>query len=227
MKKKLYVLSVGGSLIVPESGKIGQDFLKKLLFFLEKELKKGNKFIIVAGGGKTARDYIKGARAVKKVSDKEADYLGILSTRLNANLLKTLLGNKAFTKVLDNPNEEIKTNKIIIAGGYKPGQSTDAVATQLAVTYGALEVINLSNIDYVYDKDPKLKGAKKIENLTWNELFKITGRNWQPGKNTPFDPVASKIAQKNNLKVIMISGKDFKSLNNYFQGKKFRGTVVS
>jgi uridylate kinase len=225
--KKTYVISVGGSLIVPESGKINNKFLSKFLNFVEKQIKKDNKFILVTGGGKTARDYISGVKGIKKISDKEADYLGILVTRLNANLLKTFLGKKAFKEVLEDPYKKVNTDKIIIAGGYIPGQSTDAVAVSMAVTYKVDKIINLSNVDYVYDRDPKDRGAKKIENMSWAELLEITGSEWQPGKNIPFDPVASKLAKKNNLKVIMLSGKNFKNIDNYFQDKKFKGTTVS
>ena len=51
----------------------------------------------------------------------------------------------------------------MVAGGWMPGRSTDDDAVRLAKIYGAEMVINLSNIDYVYDKDPnKYKDAKKL-----------------------------------------------------------------
>lgn len=226
MDNKPFVISLGGSLIVPESGKINYSFLKNFLKIIEKELKKGSKFIIITGGGKTARDYILGANKTVKLKNADSDSLGIVCTRLNARLLKVLLGDKAYKDIIEDPRKVIKTNKIILAGGFKPGQSTDAVATQLAVAYNVKKIINLSNIDYIYSKDPKLKGAKKLKELNWSRLLKITGEKWVPGKNVPFDPVASKIAKKNKMELAFISGKSLKNLEKYLNGESFVGSVV-
>jgi uridylate kinase len=86
----------------------------------------------------------------------------------------------------------------------------------------------MTNIDYVYDKDPnKYKDAKKITKLSWNNFLDIIGREWTPGKNTPFDPVASKLAQKNNINVVILNGNKINNLNNYLQDKKFKGTIIT
>ena len=57
----------------------------------------------------------------------------------------------------------------MVAAGWHPGWSTDFVATILAERLQAKTILNLSNIDYVYDKDPnKYKDAKKIKlTLLW------------------------------------------------------------
>ena len=53
-------------------------------------------------------------------------------------------------------------------------------------------IINMSNIDYVYDKDPKKnKDAKKIKNIFWRRYRKISGNKWEAGLNKPFDPIAA------------------------------------
>ena len=96
----------------------------------------------------------------------------------------------------------------------------------IAKNYGAKTVINLSNIDYVYTKDPKLAGAKKIEKISWTEFRKIVGNKWDPGLHAPFDPIASKHAQQNKLRVVVMNGKDFKNLENLISGRKFKGTVI-
>ena len=124
--------------------------------------------------------------------------------------------------------KKVITNKSIInAAGFKPGHSTDTDAVLLAKTYGAKEVINLSNIEYVYDKDPsKFKSAKKIEKINWNEFRKIVGNKWVAGANEPFDPVASREAEKLGLKVSILKGTDLKEVDNVLSGRKFRGTVI-
>ena len=53
----------------------------------------------------------------------------------------------------------------------------------------------------------------------------MVGDKWDPGLHAPFDPVASKHAQKEKMKVV-IMGKNLKNLDNFLNGKRFKGTVV-
>ncbi len=224
-QRKIFVISLGGSLIVPE--KIDVSFLKRYKAVILKQIEKNSSFIIITGGGKTCRKYQKALTKISKPNEKTLDWLGIYSTRLNARLIQMIFGKLSATEIVENPAKKIKFGKILIASGYKPGRSTDYVATALAKKYGARTVINLSNVSYVYDKDPKkFKNAQKQKRLSWNELLKITGRKWTPGKNVPFDPTAAKFAKKNKLKVIVTNGKDLKNLRSILEGKKFNGTVI-
>ena len=96
---KTVVISLGGSIIVPD--RIQVAFLKKFKEFILKFLKKDYKFIIVTGGGSTARNYIKAADRVTKINDEDKDWLGIHATRLNAHLLRTIFKKQAYPVVLD------------------------------------------------------------------------------------------------------------------------------
>jgi len=225
---KTFVLSVGGSLIVTKSG-VDIGFLKQFRTFILKEATAGSKFYLVVGGGSTARTYIRAALAVTTIGNPDRDWVGIRATRLNAQLLRVILGSQTFKNVVTNPTKIIKTNKpIVVVGGYKPGWSTDHVAILLAKHNNLKTVINLSNIDYAYDRDPrKFKDAKKIETTSWPEFRKIVGNKWQPGLNVPFDPVASREAAKNKIKVIILNGQKLANLGQCLEGKKFRGTVIS
>ncbi len=226
MQKKTFVLSLGGSIVVPDG--IDSGFLKKFKVFIQKEISKGNRFVIVCGGGATARKYRDaGAAVVHKMPIEDLDWLGIHATRLNAQLLRTIFRGLAYQKVIKDPTQKRHINAdLIIAAGFRPGNSTDYCAVMIAKNYGAKTVINLSNIDYVYTKDPKLSGAKKIEKISWPEFRKIVGNKWDPGLHAPFDPVASKHAEQNKLKVIVTNGRNFKNLENIFSGKKFKGTTI-
>lgn len=227
-KNKTFIISLGGSLIVPEGG-IDWRFLKKFRELIISQTKKGRKFFLISGGGVTARDYIMGADKILKVSDNDRDWLGIHATRLNAHLLRTVFRDIAHPEIIKNPTIHISTNKkIIIGGGWKPGWSTDYVATMIAQEYEVDTVINLSNIEYAYDKDPKkYKDAKKIENIDWKNFRKIVGNKWTPGLNMPFDPIASKKAQNLGLEVVITNGKKLTNLEKCLNGEKFKGTVIS
>lgn len=223
-----YILSLGGSLIVPTKG-VDLKFLKQFRHFILKEVKYGHKFFIITGGGTTARDYIKAAAGVSHLSQTDGDWLGIHSTRLNGHLLRTILADVAHPEIITNPLKRIKTKKpVIIAAGYKPGWSTDYVATLLAREYKIKTLLNLSNIDYVYDKDPKkFPQAKLIKEIAWSDFRKIVGNKWSPGLNAPFDPVASKLSQTLKLKVIILNGRQISNLSRCLNGQSFKGTVIS
>ncbi len=226
--KKSIVISLGGSLIVPKAG-IDFVFLKKFKKLIESCAKDGYKFIIVCGGGTTAREYIKMARKVVKLSNEEADWLGITATRLNAHLVRTIFGRAAHPEIVSNPTQKINfTEAVLVGAGWKPGFSTDYDAVLLAKTYGAKTVINLTNIDYLYDKNPnEYPDATKIKQIDWAGFRKIVGDKWTPGANTPFDPVATRAAQKLGLKLILANGKKIANLANIINGKKFIGSIVN
>ena len=224
--KKIYVISFGGSLIVP--AEIDIKILKKFKNIIEKEIKKAKKFIIITGGGKTARNYQNAAKALTKVSNEDLDWLGIHATRINAHLLLTIFRKYAYFRIIKNPKEKINfKEKILIAAGWKPGFSTDYDAVLLAKTYNSDTIINLTNVDYVYDKDPnKFKDAKPFKEISWKDYLKLIEQKWIPGMSAPFDPIASKLAQKFKFKVIILNGKKLKNLENYLANKNFQGTII-
>ena len=222
-KKEVVIISVGGSVIVPDE--IDIRFLKQLKKLVKNYLKK-YRFVLITGGGKTARDYQKAAASIAKPNTEDLDWLGIHATRLNGHLLRTIFRDEAHPVIIKNPNTKVKFNKVLIATGWKPGCSTDYDAILLAKTLKAKIVINITNIDYLHDKDPrKYISAKKILNIGWKGFRKIVGNKWSPGLNAPFDPIASREAQKQNMKLVLI-GNDLDNLKKFLDKKKFKGSVV-
>lgn len=229
MNKKMIVISLGGSLIVP--GEIDWKFLKQFKKIIETEIDKGCRFIIVTGGGKTCRNYQNAAKKITNLTSDDLDWIGIHSSRLNAHLIRTIFRNNAHPIINKNPYDLesfLKTKEaILVAAGYRPGNSTDYISILLAKHFEIKKVVNLSNIDYVCDKDPrKFKDAKKIKEISWGEFQKIVGDKWDPGLNAPFDPVASKIAAKEDIEVAILNGKKLSNFKKYLDGEKFAGTTI-
>jgi len=168
-KEPPIVISIGGSLLVTDKG-IDTRFLKNLNTFIRKYIKRGKRFFLVAGGGVTARKYRDaGKDVVGGMSMDDLDWIGIHATRLNAHLLRTIFEDIAHPRIIENYDKKLRNWKesLVIGAGWKPGWSTDYDAVILARDYGANLIINLSNIDWVYDKDPrKYKDAVVIEKLT-------------------------------------------------------------
>lgn len=228
-KTETIVMSVGGSLIVP--GEIDTTFLNKLKSFIEKETAAGRRFIIIAGGGRTARNYQEAAAAVTDLKNEDLDWMGIHATRLNGHLLRTIFRDIAYHEMITNPDtvEDIPGNPaVVIASGYRPGASTDLRAVQIAELIGAKKVINLSNIDYAYTADPKSNPeAEKIEQISWTDFRALIPDEWDPGLSSPFDPVAARSAESAGIGVAIINGDKLTEVAKYLADEPFVGTSIS
>jgi uridylate kinase len=226
--QKTIIISLGGSLVAPPEG-INVDFIKKFKKFILAEIKNGYKFYLVVGGGATARQYCQAANQITKLSSAELDWIGIRASRLNAFLIKSIFGSTAYSEVIIDPLQNITTKKnITIAAGWKPGWSTDYVATKLAEKNNIKTIINLSNINYVYSADPRIdKNAQPLTQISWPNFCRLVGNKWKPGLNSPFDPIASRLAKKLNLEVAIINGQKFPEIKKYLKQKNFQGTLIS
>jgi len=225
------IISVGGSLVVPNGG-VDTNFLSKFNAFIRKQLakNKNRQFFLIIGGGTTARHYRDAGRTVlgHELTPDDLDWLGIHATKLNAHLVRTIFRDIAHPYILKHYEIIRKvTEPVVVAAGWKPGWSTDYDAVLLCEDYGANTVVNLSNIDKVYNKDPReFKDARSYDKISWSAFRKIVGDKWIPGINAPFDPVAAKKAQDLGIKVVVLDGGNFENLENYFAGKKFVGTTI-
>lgn len=228
-EQETVVISVGGSLIVPDT--IDTLFLSDFRNLIEQQVATtGRRFIIIAGGGKTARRYQDAAAAVTELDPEDLDWMGIHATRLNGHLLRTIFRDIAYPEMITNPDEVTdvpKDARLIIAAGYRPGASTDLRAVQIAINCGATKLMNLSNIDYVYTEDPrKNPDAKKIEDITWADFMKLIPTEWNPGLSSPFDPVAARTAEKHTIEVSIVNGQKIGEIENYLNQRPFIGTRI-
>lgn len=230
-KDNIIVISLGGSLIVPDE--IDWRFVKSFKEIIKKQIAKGSRFIIITGGGKLARRYQDAAiKVTNKLTDDDRDWLGIHATRMNAHFIRTIFRANAHPVINTNPNDlenfySFKEN-ILVAAGWRPGFSTDYDAVVLGKYFNVKTIINMSNIDYVCDKDPnKFKDAKKLKNIAWPDFRTMVGNKWDPGMNAPFDPIASKLAMEGKMEVVILNGKKLKNMENCLEGKKFNGTVIN
>ncbi|MBI4399725.1 UMP kinase [Candidatus Micrarchaeota archaeon] len=222
------VLSIGGSLLNP--GKPDLPYIRQTCSLLEK-LKKLHTIAIVTGGGSSARTY---ANAIRSLSNNEfiADEAGISSTKQNSYLLIACLKDSAYPKVPDTFEDAahaLLTGKIVVMGGTIPGITTDADASLLAEKINADRVINLSNVDAIYDSDPrKNKNAKKFPRLSFSELVELATSNDQrkAGTHFIFDLLGCKIIARSKIETHFVNGKNLTDVENAINGKKHNGTIV-
>jgi uridylate kinase len=223
------VLDLGGSLVAPDN--IAVDFLQNFKRLVGDYLKSdtSRRLIMVIGGGGPARTYQEAYRRISsKPKNDEADWIGIAATRLNARLIKAVFEEHCADEVVTDPtNVPGFTGRILVASGWKPGFSTDYDAVLLAEKFEAKVLINLTNIAKVYTADPKTDTtATPLDKVSWKEFGDITGTEWVPGKNTPFDPTAVKKASQMKLIVVSALGTDLENLRLILEDGDYVGTTI-
>ena len=224
------VISLGGSIVAPDG--VDEVFLKHFSCLIGELLSRDDKrrFILVVGGGGPARAWQNAYRNIcPKTENEQADWIGVTATRLNAQLVKAVMGGWCTQEVVYDPTQvEPLMGRVLVAAGWKPGFSSDYDAVLLAERFQANAVINLSNIEKIYSDDPKKNPeAKPIDAISWTDFCAMVGDEWVPGKNVPFDPIASRHAAKLGLKVICAAGKNLPNLKNILLGEPFTGTTIS
>jgi uridylate kinase len=223
------VISLGGSIVVPNT--VDTSFVNRFVGRMRDRLERDPswRLAIVIGGGATARVYQQAARSLNAECPAEVqDRIGIAATRVNAEVIRAAFGNLCTDPIVTDPTSPgPNPGRVVIGGGWKPGFSTDNVSVRLAESLGASTVINLSNIKQIYTADPKKDtNAKPLTEIAWSELLEIVGDEWIPGKNTPFDPIATRRAAKLKMKVIAADGRDLDNLDAILDGRSFVGTTI-
>ncbi|MCI0503090.1 UMP kinase [Candidatus Micrarchaeota archaeon] len=224
------VLSIGGSSIIPD-GKPDLAFLRALSTLIKRSK---NSFGILCGGGTVARLYANAARELG-AGEYEADSIAIRSTRQNAALLIAALesaGIDVHGRVIDDfefAKEPARKNKAVVMGGTIPGITTDTDSVLLAEAIGAKRLVNVSNVDAIYDSDPrKNPNAKRYAKMGYEELIALASSSDKrmAGTNFVFDLLACKLIARSKIETHFVSYKKMEDLEAAIEGKKHGGTVV-
>jgi len=229
MRMSTIVLSIGGSILTPENDEKPSDYIGSLAALL-KRLSNENKLYVVVGGGPLARKYIGIARNLGG-NEITLDGIGIASTRLNARLLITALGEFAYPSPVETYEEALvgaQKFPVVVMGGTHPGHTTDAVSVMLAEFIGADKFINATSVDGVYTADPAVdSSATKLDKLTPNKLIEITFQSAaQAGPHIVIDPLAARIIKRSGITTYVLHGRDLEALENAIIGKSFNGSIV-
>jgi uridylate kinase len=225
--KKVMVLSLGGSLIIPNEADI--KFLKKFKEVLEKH-SKNYRFVVVCGGGSTARKYINGLKAAGKSSMFQA-MAGISSTRMNARFMTYLFGkdaNEGIPHDMKHVSTLLAKNDFVFCGAlrYAENETSDGTAAKLAAFFKS-PFINLTNVSGLHDKNPKkFKDTRFIPEISWKSFHAMANKTkFEPGQHFVLDQSASKIIMEKQITTYIL-GQDMKQLDNLLKGVKFKGTVI-
>ena len=224
---KVITISLGGSIINP--GTIDKEFLREFRDLVVHHVEQTkDKFIIICGGGKVARDYINASP--ENIPPGQKDLTGILATWVNAQLIASWFQGYTPSK----PSQEFYTfvnqmddYPVLVAGGFLPGIKTDEDAALCADYFKSPYLINVTNVDGVYDADPrKNPKAKRFDHLSYKEFIDlIQHEDVGPGASAPYTLIATKIAQRSNCRLLIVK-KDIKAIKNAIEGINV-GTEIS
>lgn len=233
--EKTVILKVGGSMIAPsEVNLFNFSEAEKLKMTLLPFINKGYRFILVVGGGIMARKYQSLLRA-GNYNDYDQHYVGTVLCVVNAVMLRAVFGDLAEEKVLglndfDDLSNVTFEKSVLLAGGAKPGVSSDYDAAMLANYFNTQIVVSLKNVNGVYDSDPKSNAsAKKLDKLSWAEYLDIVGNGvvHSPGGNLPVDVVAANYSKSRGIKFYIMDGNNLDSFNDLMSARNFNGTEIS
>jgi uridylate kinase len=226
--KKTVVISLGGSLIIPND--IGTSFLKQFKKIILKNTNK-HKFIIVCGGGSIARKYIS---ALNKTGANETlqSFAGISATRMNARFMSYFFGQNQEMGIPHKMSElksYIKKFDTVFCGAleYKPRQTSDSTAVEIAEEFGC-NFINLTDVSGLHDKNPKkFKNARFIPKISWRDFYAMANKiEFRPGQHFILDQNAAKMIMQRQIKTYIL-GKDIRQLDRLLNNEKFVGTIIA
>ena len=215
MKKRI-VIKFSGRIFGVENIKLLKDYARFLV-----KISKSYQPIIIAGGGKIARHYISHARS-SGADESTLDELGIEISRLNAKLLIYALKNKAYPHPptsLKEAKNAVDSGLIVVAGGLNPGQSTNGAAALIAEKINAVQFLNATDVDGIYDSDPnKNKKAKKFKRIEIKKLRNmLVHEDSVAGGYDLMDIVALKIIERSKIKTRVINS-NIKTLEKALKG---------
>lgn len=231
--KKSIVLKIGGSVIYDKTLNINKDLLVKIRDWYYRSKENYEKTIMVVGGGSLSRD-LQEKIAGSIGGEEYLHNIGMSVTHTNANLLKAYIEDsniyvpqklgEAYELLMD---EERKT---IVCGGLKVGWSTDMDAALFADVLGESKINKISNIDYIYNKDPKInKDAQPIKDMTWEEYFELFGIQedsvHKPNNSIPMDVECAIFCNKKGISLWIAGGKRIEE-ESTFEGILSDGTLV-
>jgi uridylate kinase len=230
MTKRLFVLKLSGSLF---SSSQFEDVVRAILSALK--LEQDLSLILVAGGGANARKYIQAGLELG-LDQTTLDEIGIESSRLNASLLIEALYPLASRKVAEDLSQLIEQyekilvtvdQRIVVCGGLHPGQSTNAVAALISEKTRAELLINATDVDGVYNKDPaRFSDAVKLSSVTPSKLSEILGtESVQAGTYDLMDPIALKLITRSRIPTKIVKCES-SSLWSVLHGENEGTTIV-
>lgn len=220
--KKKVVVKIGGSVMYDDNLDVNFSFLHKVRDWYQRVKSDYSKIVFVVGGGSLSRNLQ--AKIGETIQDEHYLHSIAMSvTQTNASILSAILDDADIylPKTLGDAYEALMNDNMrtLVSGGLKVGWSTDMDASIFADIISSGRVIKISNIDYLYDKDPhEYNDAKIIKEITWNgycKLFNITEDSKHiPNNSAPVDKECAVFSLKKGISFFICGGKRLSEKEN-------------
>lgn len=220
------LLKLSGKIVNPES----PELIERYVQVIKRAVDSGRRIAVVVGGGQQARTYIRCARALG-LNNAQADMIGIEVARINALLLAYALGDYAYVPIprsIEDVQRAWSTGKVVVVGGLQPGQSTAAVAAVVAETLGIRRMLYATDVDGVYDKDPKrFPDAKRFDSISIDVLEQVMSQRFEAGGYELLDPIAVQVIKRSCIEVVVFNGFDSGNFEKILSGEVVGTKIIS
>lgn len=233
MKYKRVLVKLSGEALAGNKG-TGIDFdrVLELCSEIKTITELGVQVAIVVGGGNFWR-----GRSNQQMDRCTSDYIGMLGTTMNAlaigDAFKQLgqdvrvqtgveMRQIAEFYIKDRAIKHLEKGRVVVfgCGTGSPFFSTDTAAALRANEISADALIKATNVDAIYDKDPKKhEDAKKIAKLSYLDVLN------NPNINV-MDSTATTLCMDNEIPIIVFNINTHGNLKKVIEDKKI-GTIVS
>ncbi len=231
VKYRRILLKISGEALAGEKGwGLDNSTLITIGQSIKRVLDLGIEIAIVVGGGNFWR-----GRTSEGMDRVTADHMGMLATQINALALSDALEQAgAVTRVMSaiemrqiaelyirkRAIRHLEKGRVVIfsCGTGNPFFSTDSAMALRAAEIEADLVLKATNVDGVYDKDPKkFADAVKYSSLSHLEVLQK--------QLQVMDSNAAAICRDNHLKIVVFSLRDSENISRIVQGEEI-GTLV-
>ena len=218
--------------VLAGSQKMGLDFDKVLEICqsIQKCVNAGAQIAIVVGGGNFWR-----GRSSGKMDRTRADHMGMLATAINSLALADALEQTGITArvqtaismqqiaepyIRGKAIRHLEKGRVVVfgCGTGNPFFSTDTGASLRAVEIDADVILKATNVDGVFDSDPRTNpNAKKYDTLTHMDIL-----NKELGV---MDATAASMCKDNHMPILVFNLSDPDNIYRAVMGEKI-GTLV-
>ncbi len=222
------VVSLGGSVLLTGDG--DRPYLERLADLLHR-IGSELPLVVTTGGGRTAREYIRLGRELG-LTEVELDELGIEVTRLHARLLAARLGPPTPAHppaTIAQAVHELARGSPVVLGGTEPGHTTDGVAALLAVRLRAARLVNATDVDGIYERDPRVDpSARRVPRMRWPQFRAAVhaATSGEAGQNFLFDRLGADTLARAGIPLLVVAGRDLENLEAAIRGRTFAGSRV-
>lgn len=223
------MISLGGSRIAPRANEVDEYFIDRFERLVRKHSDK--KFVVVTGGGSTARKYIRALQKLGESRRKQSE-AGISITRFHASYLARIFGKRAnegeeIPKNMKKVANLLRKNQVVFCGAlrWEDKKTSDGTAADLA-NYLDCPFINITDVDGLYTSNPKKnKGAKHISSVSWKKFNDIAKKiKFKAGQHFVLDQDAAKTIFKKKIPTYIVGR--LSEMDKIISGRRFRGTLI-